>query len=319
MRLALRLEKVLTKDQILQNYLNIAAFGHGAYGIYAASQVYFNKEPKDLTLAEAALLAGLPKAPSDVRPDHRDRPPAGAGAARRTCSTRWSSIGMITQASRPTRPRQAELKVTGKRTPNGCVATTVQRTGASSATSSTAGGSQQKAFGADAAEREQPAQVRRLPDHHHAGRRASQDVGEEATSRSSCRPATGRADAGRDRAGHRHGSRRWRPTATTASTPASNRPRPPTRPRRRRASRAPTRTRPTRCISGGGDISGYKAGSTFKMFTMLAALEKGYPLDFTINAPIAVPVAGLHRRRRATPAPAPDKLHWCPQNASPAT
>jgi membrane peptidoglycan carboxypeptidase len=67
-RLALNLETVLSKDQILERYLNIAAFGHGAYGIYAASQVYFNKEPKDLTLAEAALLAGLPKAPSFYDP-----------------------------------------------------------------------------------------------------------------------------------------------------------------------------------------------------------------------------------------------------------
>ncbi len=72
------LEQQLTKDQILQNYLNIAAFGHGAYGIYAASQVYFSKEPKDLTLAEAALLAGLPKAPTTIRPGHRERQAAGA-------------------------------------------------------------------------------------------------------------------------------------------------------------------------------------------------------------------------------------------------
>src|SRR5262252_9287418 len=64
-RLALNLETVLTKAQILERYLNIAAFGHGAYGIYAASQVYFGKEPKDLTLGEAALLASLPQAPTD--------------------------------------------------------------------------------------------------------------------------------------------------------------------------------------------------------------------------------------------------------------
>jgi membrane peptidoglycan carboxypeptidase len=90
MRLALGLEKVLTKDQILQNYLNIAAFGHGAYGIYAASQVYFNKEPKDLTLEEAALLAGLPKAPSSFDPTTETGLPQ-ALARRGTCWTRWSA------------------------------------------------------------------------------------------------------------------------------------------------------------------------------------------------------------------------------------
>src|SRR5690606_18586003 len=71
-RMAIELEKRLNKDQILQNYLNIAAFGNGAYGVYAASQVYFNKEPRDLTLAEATLLAGLPKAPTTYDPSTED-------------------------------------------------------------------------------------------------------------------------------------------------------------------------------------------------------------------------------------------------------
>ena len=68
MRYALALEKQLTKDQILERYLNMAPFGHGAFGIYAAAEVYFNKSPKDLTLSEAALLAGLVKAPGTDDP-----------------------------------------------------------------------------------------------------------------------------------------------------------------------------------------------------------------------------------------------------------
>src|SRR5437773_11871028 len=68
MRYALALEKQLTKDQILERYLNMAPFGHGAFGIYAAAEVYFNKPPKDLTLPEAALLAGLVKAPGTDDP-----------------------------------------------------------------------------------------------------------------------------------------------------------------------------------------------------------------------------------------------------------
>src|SRR6185503_4094430 len=59
MKYALKMETELTKDQILERYLNIAPFGHGTYGIFAASQVYFGKAPKNLQLEEAALLAGL--------------------------------------------------------------------------------------------------------------------------------------------------------------------------------------------------------------------------------------------------------------------
>src|SRR5581483_8258894 len=54
MHYALALEKQLTKDQILERYLNIAPFGSGAFGIYAASEVYFGVAPRDLTLGEAA-------------------------------------------------------------------------------------------------------------------------------------------------------------------------------------------------------------------------------------------------------------------------
>jgi penicillin-binding protein 1A len=66
--LAYRLEKYLSKDEILTIYLNQIYFGAGAYGIEAAARTYFGKHAKDLTLAEAALLAGLPKAPSDYNP-----------------------------------------------------------------------------------------------------------------------------------------------------------------------------------------------------------------------------------------------------------
>ena len=68
MKYAIALEKKLTKEQILERYLNIASYGHGAYGIFAASHVYFNKDPKDLTLPEAALIAGLVKAPGTSDP-----------------------------------------------------------------------------------------------------------------------------------------------------------------------------------------------------------------------------------------------------------
>ena len=72
--LAYKIDKYLTKEEILTLYLNHIYLGHGTYGIEAASQGYFGKGARDLTLAEAALLAGLPKAPSNYSPYlHPDR------------------------------------------------------------------------------------------------------------------------------------------------------------------------------------------------------------------------------------------------------
>lgn len=62
--LTLEMEKIYTKDEILENYLNTINFGKGAYGIKNASLRYFGVLPKDLTIAQAAILAGIPKSPS---------------------------------------------------------------------------------------------------------------------------------------------------------------------------------------------------------------------------------------------------------------
>jgi penicillin-binding protein 1A len=66
--LALRIERTFTKDEILELYLNEIYLGLGAYGIAAASLVYFDKSVHELTLAEAAYLAALPKAPNNYHP-----------------------------------------------------------------------------------------------------------------------------------------------------------------------------------------------------------------------------------------------------------
>lgn len=66
--LSYRLENRFSKDEILEMYLNQIFFGNTAYGIRAAARLYFRKEPAELTLAEAAMLAGLPKAPSRYSP-----------------------------------------------------------------------------------------------------------------------------------------------------------------------------------------------------------------------------------------------------------
>jgi len=66
--LALKIESELSKEKIMELYLNKIFLGHRSYGISAASQAYYDKKLEDLTLAQAAMIAGLPKAPSKYNP-----------------------------------------------------------------------------------------------------------------------------------------------------------------------------------------------------------------------------------------------------------
>jgi membrane peptidoglycan carboxypeptidase len=78
--LTFKLEHLLTKDQILEIYMNQIFLGNRAYGFAAACETYFGKPLKDITIAEAAMLAGLPKAPFGLQTGHqsvaRPFPPA---------------------------------------------------------------------------------------------------------------------------------------------------------------------------------------------------------------------------------------------------
>ncbi|MGB1198646.1 MAG: penicillin-binding protein 1A [Thalassotalea sp.] len=65
---AFHIESLLTKDEILELYMNKIELGHRSFGFGAAAQVYYNKDVKNLTLAQIAVLAGLPKAPSTLNP-----------------------------------------------------------------------------------------------------------------------------------------------------------------------------------------------------------------------------------------------------------
>ncbi|GAB5458740.1 MAG: multimodular transpeptidase-transglycosylase PbpC [Henriciella sp.] len=95
-RLAKQLEERLTKSEILELYLNRVYFGSGFYGLGAASRFYFGKEPRDLTLAEASLLATLPKAPSRLALDDNME---GAKARQAYVLSEMVDAGFITPAS----------------------------------------------------------------------------------------------------------------------------------------------------------------------------------------------------------------------------
>ena len=66
--LAFEIERVLSKDEIIELYLNKIYFGHGAYGVQAAAQTYFGRDVDQLGLGEAAFVAGIPRAPTDYSP-----------------------------------------------------------------------------------------------------------------------------------------------------------------------------------------------------------------------------------------------------------
>ena len=66
--ITVELEAHYTKEEILEGYLNTINYGHGCYGIESASKFYFNKSSKDLTLAEASIISGIPKSPSNYSP-----------------------------------------------------------------------------------------------------------------------------------------------------------------------------------------------------------------------------------------------------------
>jgi penicillin-binding protein 1A len=105
--LARRLEEAFTKEQILWLYLNGVYLGHHSYGVQAAAENYYRKSVEDLTLAEAALIAGLPQAPSRYSPFQS---PESAGERRRYVLRRMTAEQMITPAERDA-AGQAEIKV----------------------------------------------------------------------------------------------------------------------------------------------------------------------------------------------------------------
>jgi len=105
--LTFKLEHMLSKDQILEIYMNQIFLGNRAYGFAAASEAYFGKPMKDLTIAEAAMLAGLPKAPSAYNPISN---PSRARSRQQYIIERMADNGFITPAEAEAAKKQ-ELKV----------------------------------------------------------------------------------------------------------------------------------------------------------------------------------------------------------------
>jgi membrane peptidoglycan carboxypeptidase len=117
-RLALALEETYSKDEILTRYLNLVYFGQGAYGIQAAAQRYFSVNAIDLTLPQAAMLAGLVQSPTNDDPIGN---PENAQIRRNQVLERMHTLGHITDQELADISAQPVAVAAGVPPPNGCI------------------------------------------------------------------------------------------------------------------------------------------------------------------------------------------------------
>jgi membrane peptidoglycan carboxypeptidase len=306
MRLATGLEKQLSKTQILEQYLNAAYFGHRAYGIFAAAQIFFSKAPKDLTLGEAATLAGLVQAPSAYDPAGADKGPASE--RRNYVIDRMVELGYIAPSVAATAKNQPiRLQLTTPR--NDCISVPRRLNGSGYFCDFFKNWwMSQPAFGNSAGEREDrlrrggyrivtslDPKIQRAAQRHVLHNLAYRHA--FANGAVFVEPGTGLVKAmavnrvySLDQRGN--GPRTDRRSVVRGTYPNTVNP-----------------------LLGGGDLPGYQAGSTFKLFTLLAALDAGFPMSTSFYAP---------QRYRSTYLTGPEDRsacggeHWCPQNASPS-
>ena len=118
LRYAIAFEQNHSKDWILERYLNIAYFGDGAFGVQAAARHYFDKNAKDLTLRESAMLAGLVKNPTGYDPTNS---PDRALERRNVVLDRMAELNVISASQGEPRPAQRGLGLHVVASNNGCV------------------------------------------------------------------------------------------------------------------------------------------------------------------------------------------------------
>jgi membrane peptidoglycan carboxypeptidase len=267
LRYAISVEKALSKDEILERYLNIAYFGDGAYGVEVAAQHYFGQPAGKLTLAQAAMLAGLVQNPTTYNPVES---PTAALERRDVVLNRMRQLGIITAAktAKAKRTDFDDNAVTTVR--NGCQGTDypfvcdfVYRSLA-----------QTSSLGANAAEREDTIKRGGLtvttafdPDTQDAIQKAVSDVvgptDPVIAAMDMIEPGTGLI------------------VAMAQSRPVMG----------SKANKGQTYWNYS-VPPGVGGAQGFQAGSTFKVFTAAAALEQGIPLSRRYDARATMDFSG---------------------------
>ncbi|MFI6261320.1 penicillin-binding protein [Micromonospora sp. NPDC051006] len=310
MRYALQIDKELSKDEILERYLNIASFGNGAYGIYAASQVYFGKPPSKLKIEEAALLAGMVKAPTTNDPTTKSGYPLALDR-RNYVIQNMVDIKAITQQEADA-AKATKLVVKDKRTPNGCVATNVNSWGFF-CDYFYRWWMQQETFGSTSYDRERRLKsggytvvtsidVQAQKGADRAVRKAKSVNSKEAAMVAVVEPGTGRVRALAVNRNFKLDDPKH-PTNKPHSDPKQR--------NKGKLGNYPNTVNPL--LTGGDGITGYQAGSTFKMFTIVAALEKGVPLSYSMNAPQQF--KSEYIIDSGSPAACPGTHFYCPTNS----
>jgi membrane peptidoglycan carboxypeptidase len=305
MRLAIELEKRLSKQEILQRYLNSAYFGHRAYGIFAASQVFFSKTPKNLTLVEAATLAGLVKAPSAYDPAQGNQ--RAATDRRNYVIDQMQKMGTITAAqSGAAKKTKIRLRLTTP--PNDCVSVAKDHNDWGFFCDYFRGWwLEQPAFGATPQLREENL------------RRGGYRIITTIDPKIQASAVKHVLEKEKKSSTYAHGEVIIQPGTGMIEAMAVNRTysldqddngrhSDPAKRRDGLKGNYPNTVNP---LLGGGTMAGYQAGSTFKIFTMLAALDAGMPLSTSFNAPM------VYRSKYVTGrGPSSCGGMWCPKNST---
>ena len=311
MKYALQVEKELSKDQILERYLNIAPFGSQAYGVFAASQVYFNRRPKDLTIGQAAMLAGMVKAPTSFNPTTTEGYPQIQQRRNNYVIPGMVEMGAITQKQADAAVKESiprEVRPVG----NGCVSVAKNNWGFFCDYFYRWWMGREE-FGATPYDRE-----RRLKSGGYrivtsldinAQAAARERIADEISEKNKNALLLAAVEPGTGKVRLLAANRRYK-----LDDPAHPQNKPSSDPRKARdgiLGTYPNTTNPL--LTGGSDITGYQAGSVFKMFTMVAALEKGYPLSYTIKTEKRYKSG--YAIDSANDSACPGTPYWCPSNS----
>ncbi|HEY7176829.1 MAG TPA: transglycosylase domain-containing protein, partial [Micromonosporaceae bacterium] len=303
MKLALELEQRMSKTQILEGYLNLAYFGHRAYGVYAAAHTYFSVAPADLTLDQAAMIAGLVQAPTTYDPASTNQ--TKALQRRNYVISRMQTLGYISSGE-AAQAEQAPIQLHLSTPPNDCVSVNPQHN--------------DWGFFCDEFKQwwlAQPAFGKTEQDRVDALQRGgyrvvtSLDPGIQGIAQSRVvknlketskfalgevliQPGTGHVKA-------------MAVNRTYSLDQSKNQPS--TNSYKRHHGIKSNYPNTVAMLDGGGDLPGYQAGSTFKIFTMLAALDMGYTLNLAYYAPPRIRTIYLGG------GPGSCGGRWCPANA----
>ena len=289
MRYAVSLEKQMSKEEILSAYLNTVYFGHGAYGVGAAAKVYFGKSASELNLNESATLAGLVQSPSEYDPINND--PKAAEKRRNYVLTSMVHNDYV-EKKEAREVGDSEIELNPGKLPGDAAGADGSEYGFF-ADYFEEWWAKQDQFG------DTPQERLGLLSRGGYDIVSSLDVDMQKAAEESIA-----AEQPKD-SPFALGTAAVEPGTGQIKVMAVN--------REFSADESKTENTTNPLLSGGNGFSGYQAGSTFKMFTMLAALKEGKKLDTAYHSPHKYKSKYLGGEGKSACGD-----YWCPSNADPS-